>query len=540
MGRGRESWTRGSPRRQPLPAPRHTQLPQVLAPAQIVAPADRLARPRPRQQLEPLAPNPGPRGQVGEARVGAAALALGDQGAGIFGAQAGYVAQADADRQLAARRGVDRAISDERLDRALHGAPIDVRRQHLDPTTLRFMHQRVGRVEAHRLLVQKRAEELGGVVDPQPGRLVGEQAEGDRVGLRKPEPGEAANLLEDALRHLRRRPAPPRPGDELIAIGEDRLLGALAAHRPAQPLRLAGAEPGKRHRHLDHLLLKDDRPQRVAKDRLQRGVVVGHPERGIPPQPLAALQVGMHGAPLNRPRAHQRHLDREVVEALRLRPRQHLHLRPALDLKDAGGVRRPDHPVGLRVVHGDPGEVDPLATHASDLVDRALHRRQHPQAQQIDLQEAGVRARVLVPLNELAPLHRRRLDGTDVDQRPGGDHHPAGVLRGMAWEPPRVASQAGEGAPAHRRGSLGADRHTHVRLHGIGAVEQIDRPSHSLDLSGRQAERLAEVAGGAARSIAGKCRDQRRALLAVALDGRGGSASRECRAGSPGRCRAHR
>jgi hypothetical protein len=65
--------------------------------------------------------------------------------------------------------------------------------------------QRIGRVEAHRLLVQERAEELRSVVDPKPGRLVGEQAKGDRVGLREPEPREAADLLEDALRHLLRR-----------------------------------------------------------------------------------------------------------------------------------------------------------------------------------------------------------------------------------------------------------------------------------------------------------------------------------------------
>ena len=225
----------------------------------------------------------------------------------------------------------------------------------------------------------------------------------------------------------------------------------------------------------------------------------------------------MHGAALDRPRAHQRHLDREVVEVLRQRARQHLHLRPALDLEHAGRLGRPDRPEGLGVVDRDPREVDPLAARPGDLVDAALDRRQHPQPEQVDLQEAGVRARVLVPLDELAPLHRRRLHRADVDQRPGRDHHPAGVLGGVAREPPRLARQAGKRPPARRRGPLRADRLRHVRSDRLGAVEHVDRAGHPLDLARRQAERLAEVADRAARPVAGERRDQRRALRAVAL-----------------------
>ena len=63
--------------------------------------------------------------------------------------------------------------------------------------------------------------------------------------------------------------------EEPVAVGQDRLLGALAAHGPAQPLGLAGAEARQRHRDLDHLLLEDDRAQGVGEDRLERGVRVG-------------------------------------------------------------------------------------------------------------------------------------------------------------------------------------------------------------------------------------------------------------------------
>ena len=57
----------------------------------------------------------------------------------------------------------------------LRAAAVHVRRVHLDPAPLRVADERGGRVEAHRLRVQERAEELGRVVAPQPRRLVGEQ-----------------------------------------------------------------------------------------------------------------------------------------------------------------------------------------------------------------------------------------------------------------------------------------------------------------------------------------------------------------------------
>ena len=48
----------------------------------------------------------------------------------------------------------------------------------------------------------------------------------------------------------------------------------------------------------------------------------------------------MHHVALDRARPHDRHLDDEIVEFLRLQPRQHGHLRAALDLEDAERIRR--------------------------------------------------------------------------------------------------------------------------------------------------------------------------------------------------------
>ena len=69
--------------------------------------------------------------------------------------------------------------------------------------------------------------------------------------------------------------------DEALAVAFDRLLGALAAHRAAQALRLAGGEPGEGACDLDHLVLEDDRAERLAERLAQAGVQVRDLEVGV-------------------------------------------------------------------------------------------------------------------------------------------------------------------------------------------------------------------------------------------------------------------
>ena len=78
-----------------------------------------------------------------------------------------------------------------------------------------------------------------------------------------------------------------------------------------------------------------------------------------------------------------------------------------------------------RVVERHAREVDLLAVRARDHVDALLDGGEHAEAEQVDLQEAGVGARVLVPLAHLAAGHRRRLHRHELDERPRGDDHPA-------------------------------------------------------------------------------------------------------------------
>ena len=56
-----------------------------------------------------------------------------------------------------------------------------------------------------------------------------------------------------------------------------------------------------------------------------------------------------------------------------------------------------------------------------------MQRRQHPEAEQVELHEPGGGAVVLVPLQHRAVLHPPPLDRAHLDHRAVADHHPAGV-----------------------------------------------------------------------------------------------------------------
>ena len=227
----------------------------------------------------------------------------------------------------------------------------------------------------------------------------------------------------------------------------------------------------------------------------------------------------MHGAALDRPGAHQRHLDDDVVEGLGKAAGQHLHLGAALDLEDAGRLRGADRLEGRLVVERDPREVDALVAGLGDRLDAALDRRQHPEPEQVDLQKAGVGARVLVPLDDLAPLHRRRLDRADVDQRPGREHHPAGVLGEVARQPPGLAGEHGE--PAASAGSPRAHRRAPRRYRArprrrASTCRRSGRPARSRPAAGR-----APCRGREPRPASGSRRRPRPAPPARGRSGRG-------------------
>jgi hypothetical protein len=91
--------------------------------------------------------------------------------------------------------------------------------------------------------------------------------------LREAEAGEADQLVVYAVGSLTVDAVRERSLHETIAICLERLLRALPAHRAAKPFRLADGEARKRLRHLEHLVLEDDDPERGAQRLLEQRVV---------------------------------------------------------------------------------------------------------------------------------------------------------------------------------------------------------------------------------------------------------------------------
>jgi hypothetical protein len=117
------------------------------------------------------------------------------------------------------------------FDGAQRLTQVHVRRPDLHSAPLPVTDEARRRVEAHRLRVQECAQELRLVVVPQPRGLVREEREGRRVRLRKPEAGEPDELVVDAVRSLGVDALGRRTLDETAAVGLERRMRALAAHR---------------------------------------------------------------------------------------------------------------------------------------------------------------------------------------------------------------------------------------------------------------------------------------------------------------------
>ena len=139
------------------------------------------------------------------------------------------------------------------------------------------------------------------------------------------------------------------------------------------------------------------------------------------------------------------------------------------------------------------------------------------------------------------PVHRRRLDRHQLDQRPRRDDHPAHVLRDVAREPVDLLAQVHQVRPQRARRSLAPNSGSVAssRRDAAGEPPSESRASLSSSACG-QAEHLAQVAHRAAQVIGRERAHQRRVLVAIALGTRAGSAARGCRARSPGRCRGRR
>ena len=237
-------------------------------------------------------------------------------------------------------------------------------------------------------------------------------------------------------------------------------------------------------------------------------------ERRIGALRMPVLHVRMHCLSLDGAGTNERHLHRQVVEVLGSRLQEALHLRAALDLEDAHRVGRLDLLVDALVVERDAREVDRLAAQPCDAIDRVLDRGEHPEPEQVDLQEPGVAAAVLVPLADLAACHRRRLHGHEVDERTRRDDHAARMLADVARQPSDLLRQRAERLPPWPRVPA---RDAFELLPDTRRVPAVGDTREPLELRQRQPERLADVADRAAASVRREGRDERCPLPSVPL-----------------------
>ena len=146
------------------------------------------------------------------------------------------------------------------------------------------------------------------------------------------------------------------------------------------------------------------------------------------------------------------HLDDDVVEPPGLEARQGRHLGAALHLEDADGVGGAQQVVDARVLLREAVERQLDALRLPHEPERVLERGEHPEAEEVELDEAGVGAVVLVPLEHRAARHARPLDRAHVDDGPVAEDHAAGVDAEVSRQPQEPLGEVEDRARGCGRG----------------------------------------------------------------------------------------
>ncbi len=336
-----------------------------------------------------------------------------------------------------------------------------------------------GGVEAHGLGIEQGGAEDIRVVAFQPAGGVGDQGEGGRVAFGEAIGAETLQLAEGLLGELLIVAPGDHAADQLVPEMADPAGVLEGGHGAAQLVGLAGGKAGAFNGHPHGLFLEQRHAQSLAQHLLQLGLGKDH---GL--LALAPAQIGVDHVALDRARAHDRHLDHQVVEGAGLDAGQHGHLRPALDLEDPESVGLADHRVGARILGGDGGEVQVDSFVDLQQVQTALHAAHHAERQAVDLHELQGVDVVFVPLDHLAVLHRRRLDRHQFVEPVARQDEAARVLGQMARGTHQLAGEI-------EREAQPAVAEVEVQLLGVLVLDPL-RPAPGL---GRQ--HLGQVLGQA-------------------------------------------
>ena len=152
-----------------------------------------------------------------------------------------------------------------------------------------------------------------------------------------------------------------------------------------------------------------------------------------------------------------------------------------------------------------------------DPVQAFLDQREHAEGEEVDLDEAGILAGILVPLADVAAIHGGGLDRHDFVERGGGDDHAADVLGDVPGEVLQLLRDLDEVAP-RRRVLAGSVLREAVQflVEGRGRA-WLAELGDAVEIGEREAERLADIAHGAAQAIGGEGADEGGVIGAVDL-----------------------
>ena len=200
-----------------------------------------------------------------------------------------------------------------------------------------------------------------------------------------------------------------------------------------------------------------------------------------------------------------------LVVMARPEPRQHRHLRAALDLENADRIRAADPVVGPRIVRRDPVERQAPAIMLLDQPKTEIELREGAEPQQVHLEQAEILQVVLVPLDDRPAGPRRVLDRHQVVDRLVAEQEPARMDREVPRHAPDLLAQPEEVA-VQRSGRVEPGVRQPRRIERTATRQQ---PGGAADRGSGDPERPADLPHGRPAAIADDVRHHGGVVAAV-------------------------